>query len=45
MPVNSFENYPMSWRPKLKRGKKALYLTIAKQLEEKKQLQAMHRIM
>lgn len=34
MPVNSFENYPMSWRPKLKRGKKALYLTIAKQLED-----------
>ena len=24
----------MSWRPKLKRGKKALYLTIAKQLED-----------
>lgn len=34
MPVNSFENYPMSWKPKLKKGKMALYLTIAKQLEE-----------
>ena len=34
MPVNSFENYPMSWKPKLNREKKPLYLTIAKQLED-----------
>lgn len=34
MPVNSFENYPMSWKPTLKRTKKPLYLSLAEQLEE-----------
>lgn len=33
MPVNSFENYPMSWKPTLKYSKKPLYLTLAEQLE------------
>lgn len=33
MPVNSFENYPMSWKPTLKQTKKPLYLTLAEQLE------------
>ena len=33
MPVNSFDDYYMSWRPKIERGKKALYLMIAEQLE------------
>lgn len=33
MPVNSFENYPMSWKPTLPRSKKALYLTLAEELE------------
>lgn len=34
MPVNSFENYPMSWRPKLNKEKKPVYLTIAAALEK-----------
>lgn len=34
MPVNSFENYPMSWKPTLKRTKKPLYLSLAEQLED-----------
>lgn len=33
MPVNSFENYPMSWKPTLKHTKKPLYLALAEQLE------------
>lgn len=33
MPINSFANYPMSWRPKLKRGEEPLYLEIADALE------------
>ena len=33
MPVNSFENYPMSWKPTLPHSKKALYLTLAEELE------------
>lgn len=33
MPVNSFENYPMSWLPKRPKGNRALYLDIAEQLE------------
>ena len=33
MPVNSFENYPMSWKPTLNHSKKPLYLTLAEQLE------------
>lgn len=34
MPVNSFENYPMSWKPVIDRTLKPLYLTLANQLEE-----------
>ncbi len=34
MPVNSFENYPMSWKPVLLRGKQPLYLALAERLEE-----------
>ncbi len=34
MPVNSFENYPMSWKPVFDKTKKPLYRTLAKQLEE-----------
>ena len=33
MPVNSFENYPMSWKPILPHSTKALYLTLAEALE------------
>lgn len=33
MPINSFADYPMSWRPKLKRGEEPLYLEIADALE------------
>lgn len=33
MPVNSFENYPMSWKPKRPQGTKPIYLNIAEQLE------------
>lgn len=34
MPFNSFENYPMSWKPSIDKGKRALYKTLASQLEE-----------
>lgn len=34
MPVNSFENYPMSWKPKLSQSNKPLYLVLAEKLEE-----------
>ena len=33
MPINSFENYPMSWKPTLTHTKKPLYLALAEQLE------------
>lgn len=33
MPYNSFENYPMSWRPTLKNGTEPLYIRLAAQLE------------
>lgn len=33
MQVNSFENYPMSWKPVIDRALKPLYMTLAKQLE------------
>lgn len=33
MPVNSFDNYPMSWKPKLEKTNKPLYLSIADLLE------------
>jgi len=34
MPVNSFENYPMSWKPKRPQTNQPLYLAIAEQLEQ-----------
>ena len=34
MPVNSFENYPMSWKPNLANASGPLYKTLASQLEE-----------
>ncbi len=33
MPINSFENYPMSWKPQLSDSKKPLYLALAAELE------------
>lgn len=33
MPINSFENYPMSWKPQLTDSKKPLYLALAEELE------------
>lgn len=33
MSVNSFDDYPMSWRPVLKKSKTPLYLMLARQLE------------
>lgn len=32
MPVNSFENYHMSWKPKKTYGEGALYISLAAQL-------------
>lgn len=34
MPVNSFDNYYMSWRPQFDKSKKPYYLSLAVQLEE-----------
>lgn len=34
MPVNSFDNYPMSWKPDIKNVSGPLYKTLAKMLEE-----------
>lgn len=34
MPVNSFENYPMSWKPKIEKSTTPIYLAIADQLEK-----------
>lgn len=33
MPVNSFDNYPMSWRPQIEKMKRPIYMTIAHTLE------------
>lgn len=33
MPVNSFENYPMSWKPDIKNKNNAIYKELAMQLE------------
>ncbi len=33
MPVNSFENYPMSWKPSIKETAKSIYRELAIQLE------------
>lgn len=34
MPVNSFENYPMSWKPTLTLTQNPLYLSLAMAMEE-----------
>ena len=34
MPINSFENYPMSWKPILQESSQPLYLFLAGQLEK-----------
>ncbi|USK58209.1 PLP-dependent aminotransferase family protein [Peribacillus asahii] len=34
MPINSFENYPMSWKPSIDKTKKPIYQAIARQLEQ-----------
>lgn len=34
MPVNSFEDYPMSWKPVLNHQVKPLYLSLARQMEQ-----------
>lgn len=34
MPINSFENYPMSWKPQLEKTNKPLYLSLIDQLEK-----------
>ncbi len=34
MPVNSFENYPMSWKPTLANTEKPIYIYLADKLEE-----------
>jgi DNA-binding transcriptional MocR family regulator len=34
MPINSFENYPMSWKPVIKNSNKAIYRELATQLEQ-----------
>ncbi|WP_141546901.1 PLP-dependent aminotransferase family protein [Bacillus sp. AFS053548] len=34
MSINSFENYPMSWKPSIDKNKKPIYQAIAEQLEK-----------
>ena len=34
MSINSFENYPMSWKPSLQFGSKPLYIELTEQLEQ-----------
>ncbi|MFJ8258392.1 PLP-dependent aminotransferase family protein [Peribacillus asahii] len=34
MPINSFENYPMSWKPSIDKTKRPIYQAIAGQLEQ-----------
>lgn len=34
MPVNSFENYPMTWKPVIDRSAKSIYLALSLQLEQ-----------
>ncbi len=34
MPINSFENYPMSWKPLLDKMDKPIYQALARQLEQ-----------
>lgn len=34
MPINSFENYPMSWKPSIDKTKKPIYQVLAGQLQQ-----------
>lgn len=34
MPINSFENYPMSWKPSMDKTQKPIYKTLAGQLQQ-----------
>ncbi|MCM3443413.1 PLP-dependent aminotransferase family protein [Metabacillus halosaccharovorans] len=34
MPINSFENYPMSWKPSIDKMEKPIYKVLARQLEQ-----------
>ncbi|WP_062108725.1 aminotransferase-like domain-containing protein [Bacillus niameyensis] len=34
MPINSFDNYPMSWKPSIDKTEKPIYQAIARQLEQ-----------
>ena len=34
MPVNSFDNYPMNWKPRLSKGQEPIYITLANQLKQ-----------
>ncbi|WP_160723685.1 aminotransferase-like domain-containing protein [Bacillus sp. USDA818B3_A] len=34
MPINSFENYPMSWKPSIVKTEKPIYQALARQLEQ-----------
>jgi DNA-binding transcriptional MocR family regulator len=34
MPINSFENYPMSWKPSIDKTKKPIYQVLAEQLKQ-----------
>lgn len=34
MPINSFENYPMSWKPFIDKTEKPIYQTLARKLEQ-----------
>ena len=35
MPINSFDHYPLSWKPDLSRLSRPYYLSLARDLEEK----------
>lgn len=32
MPINSFDNYPMSWKPSIDKTQKPIYKVLARQL-------------
>lgn len=34
MPINSFENYPMSWKPSIDKAEKPIYKALAGRLEQ-----------
>ena len=35
MPINSFDHYPLSWKPDISRLSRPYYLSLARDLEEK----------